>query len=205
MNYPWIEIAKRIQALAQSGLTYGDNCYDIERYEALRAISIEMMAYFSDTEMEKVRDLFANETGYQTPKVDIRGVIFQGDKILMVREKIDGCWSLPGGWADVGLSPAEVVVKEVWEEAGYEVKPLRLLAVIDKKHHPHPPSPYHIYKIFIQCEITGGGANAGMETSDVGFFGKDELPELSKDRNTLSQIYAMFEFLEDQNKPVLFD
>lgn len=118
MNYPWIEIAKRIQALAQSGLTYGDNCYDIERYEALRAISIEMMAYFSDTEMEKVRDLFANETGYQTPKMDVRGVIFQGDKILMVREKIDGCWSLPGGWADVGLSPAEVGVKEVWEEAG---------------------------------------------------------------------------------------
>ncbi|AOT70254.1 NUDIX hydrolase [Geosporobacter ferrireducens] len=205
MKYPWIEIAKKIQALAQSGLTYANNSYDIERYEALRDISIEMMALFSDMEMEQVRELFANETGYQTPKVDVRGVIFQENKILMVQENIDGCWSLPGGWADIGLSPAEVAVKEVLEEAGYAVKALRLLAVMDKKNHPHPPSPYHIYKIFIQCEITGGAPKAGMETSDVKFFGKNELPELSLDRNTQCQIYKMFEFLDDPHKPSLFD
>lgn len=129
----WLDVAKRIQALAQNGLAYSDNKYDIERYEELRNLSMEIMAEYADMDMTKVKDLFANENGYQTPKVDIRAVVFQDEKVLMVRERIDGCWSLPGGWADIGFTPAEIAVKEVREEAGFEVKPLRLLAVYDKK------------------------------------------------------------------------
>lgn len=203
-NY-WLETAKKLQALAQSGLAYCTNQYDIERYEELRDISADMMSKYTETEITMVKNLFCNETGYQTPKVDIRGVVFKDDKILMVREKLDGAWALPGGWADVGLTPGEVLVKEVMEEAGLEVKPIRLLAVFDKKCHPHPPSPYHVYKIFIKCEMVGGSLSAGMETSDARFFGSHELPELSVERNTESQVKTMFEYLENPKKETLFD
>jgi ADP-ribose pyrophosphatase YjhB (NUDIX family) len=203
-NY-WLETAKKLQAMAQSGLAYCTNQYDIERYEELRDISADMMSKYTDTEITMVKSLFCNETGYQTPKVDIRGVIFKDNKILMVREKLDGAWALPGGWADIGLTPAEVAVKEVKEEAGLQVKPIRLLAVFDKKCHPHPPSPYHVYKIFILCEIVGGSLRTGMETSDARFFGSHELPELSVERNTESQIKIMFEYLENPNKEAMLD
>ncbi|MDF2593150.1 MAG: ADP-ribose pyrophosphatase [Clostridia bacterium] len=203
-NY-WLETAKKLQAMAQSGLAYCTNQYDIERYEELRDISADMMSKYTDTEITMVKSLFCNETGYQTPKVDIRGVIFKDNKILMVREKLDGAWALPGGWADIGLTPGEVAVKEVKEEAGLEVKPIRLLAVFDKKCHPHPPSPYHVYKIFILCEIVGGSLRTGMETSDARFFGSHELPELSVERNTESQIKIMFEYLENPNKEAMLD
>jgi ADP-ribose pyrophosphatase YjhB (NUDIX family) len=205
MIYNWIETAKKIQAIAQAGLAYSDNKYDIERYEELREISIEIMSQFTDLDMEKVKELFANETGYQTPKVDVRGVVFKDGKILMVKEVIDNRWSLPGGWADVGLTPAEVTVKEVKEESGLDVKPVKLLAVLDKKKHPHPPSPYHIYKLFVKCEIIGGEARSGLETSEVGFFDRNHLPELSIDRNTESQIMMLFEYLDNPNKEVVFD
>lgn len=205
MEHYWLEIAKKLQAMAQSGLAYSDNQYDIERYEELRNISAEIMSKYTDIEIETIKDLFCNETGYQTPKVDIRGVVFKGNKILMVKEKLDGAWALPGGWADVGLTPAEVAIKEIKEEAGLEVKSVKLLAVYDKKCHPHPPSPYHVYKIFIMCEIVGGTTAAGLETSEVGFFEIDELPELSIERNTESQIRTMFEFLIDSNKETLLD
>ncbi len=205
MKYKWIEIAKRIQALAQSGLHYSKNEYDIERYEELRNISIEIMSDFTQTDMEKVRNLFANEKGYQTPKVDVRAVVFRDNKILMVKEKIDNCWSLPGGWADVCYTPSEVAVKETREEAGLEVKPIRLLGVLDKKEHPHPPCPYHIYKIFILCKIVGGKTMPGIETSDVQFFDRNNLPQLSVTRNTKSQINTLFEFLDNPKKQVIFD
>ena len=151
MKYNWLELAKRLQAMAQSGLAYCNNPYDKERYEELRDISADIMASHTDMDGELVKNLFCNETGYQTPKVDIRGVVFQENKILMVREKLDGAWALPGGWADIGFTPGEIAAKEIMEEAGLEVKPIRLLAVYDKKCHPHPPSPYHVYKMFILC------------------------------------------------------
>lgn len=178
MEYKWLEWAKQIQSIAQAGLAYSKNVYDLERFEQLRQISVEIMTEYTHTEMEVIKNLFASETGYATPKVDVRAVVFRDNKILMVKETMNGDtglklaegeWSLPGGWADIGLSPSEVVVKEVREEAGFAVKPVRLLAVLDKKCHPHPPSPYHIYKIFIQCEIIGGFATEGMETSAVSF------------------------------------
>ncbi|PIQ20543.1 MAG: ADP-ribose pyrophosphatase [Cytophagales bacterium CG18_big_fil_WC_8_21_14_2_50_42_9] len=204
-QHPWLEFAKRVQALAQSGLTYAENDYDLERYQELSEISVKLMSEISGTDVERVRELFTNEIGYQTPKVDVRAVIFKEDKIVLVREKIDNCWSLPGGWADVGFTPAEVAVKETHEEAGLEVKPVKLLAVLDKKCHPHPPSPYHTYKIFIRCEITGGTLQRGSETLDVQYFGRDELPELSTERGTISQVQLMFTFLDNPTKEMVFD
>jgi ADP-ribose pyrophosphatase YjhB (NUDIX family) len=204
-QHPWLEYAKRVQALAQSGLTYADNSYDLERYQELSEISVKLMAEISGTEIEQVRALFTNETGYQTPKTDVRAVIFQEGKILLVREKIDNCWSLPGGWADVGYTPAEVAVKETYEEAGLEVKAIKLLAVLDKKCHPHPPSPYHTYKIFILCEQIGGTIQTGSETLDVQYFGPHELPELSTERGTVSQMQLMFSFLDNPQQAAIFD
>lgn len=205
MPVSWVERAKRIQAIAQSGLTYSSNEYDIERYEELRSISVAMMSEYSNTPLEKVGRLFASEKGYQTPKVDVRAIIIKDNKILMVKEKLDGCWALPGGWADVGYTAGEVAVKEVKEEAGLDVLPVKLLAVLDKKCHPHPPSPYHIYKLFILCDCIGGQAEAGMETSDVGYFAEESLPELSVERNTESQIRLMFEYVREPHKHCLFD
>jgi ADP-ribose pyrophosphatase YjhB (NUDIX family) len=205
MEHYWLDIAKKLQSLAQAGLAYSENKYDLERYEELRSLSVEIMSKYTDLESDRIKDLFANETGYQTPKVDIRAVIFKESKVLMVKEQIDGCWSLPGGWADIGYTPAEVAVKEVREEAGFDVKPVRVLAILDRKCHPHPPSPYHIYKVFILCEVIGGTIKTGIETSEAAFFERNALPELSVDRNTESQVRMMFEFLDDPNKTVMFD
>jgi ADP-ribose pyrophosphatase YjhB (NUDIX family) len=201
----WLEWAKQLQSISQAGLTYSKDVYDLERFEMIREISVEMMAQHTEMDKTAIRDLFANETGYATPKVDIRAVVFKDEKILMVRENTDGGWSLPGGWGDIGLTPSEVAVKEVKEESGFDVKTVKLLGVLDKKCHPHPPSPYHVYKIFIRCEIIGGEPAEGIETSAVGFFAEDELPSLSIDRNTESQIQMAFRHLHNQDEPVFLD
>lgn len=193
MQLKWLEWAKQIQAISQAGLAYSKDIYDLERFEMLRDLSVEIMNQYTEVESDKIKTLFASETGYATPKVDVRGVIFEQDKILLVREKLDGDWTLPGGWADIGLSPKEVVVKEVKEEAGLEVQPVRLLGVLDKKFHDHPPAASHVYKMFILCEVTGGEAQAGLETLQVGYFSEDELPPLSAERVTLKQIQWMFQ------------
>ncbi len=205
MNYQWLEWAKRIQALSQNGLTFSKDVFDIERYEELRKISVEIISEYSELEMSKIEDLFTNEIGYQTPKVDVRGVVFKDEQILMVKEKKDDKWALPGGFCDVGLSPSENVVKEIKEESGYDVIPIRLLAVLDKNKHPHPPDPYHYYKIFILCEIIGGEATVGIETSSIQFFSENSLPKLSTSRITESQIHSLFEFLRMPEKETLFD
>ncbi len=205
MKFDWLNIAKRLEAIAQTGLTYSNDDYDKERYQEIRNISHTIFNHYSDTPTEKIKELFAKETGYPTPKVDIRGVIFKNNKILMVQEKIDGLWALPGGWADIGFTPSEVVVKEVEEEAGLKVEPVKLIAVFDKNRHPHPPSPIHVYKLFILCRITGGELEPGMETSGATFFVRDEIPDLSLERNTLEQIYMLFDQLKKPDTPTLFD
>ncbi|MCM3783490.1 NUDIX hydrolase [Neobacillus mesonae] len=201
----WLTWAKQIQAISQTGLAYSKDVYDLERFEQLRDLSIQIMKEYVDVEIDQIRNLFASETGYATPKVDIRGVVFKDNKILLVKEKLDGAWALPGGWADIGLSPKEVVVKEVREESGYIVEPVRLLGVYDKKFHDHPPSPFHIYKFFILCEITGGKPQEGVETSEVGFFDENALPELSTERNTEKQIRELFNFRRDPSREVFCD
>ncbi|MGI2297420.1 NUDIX hydrolase [Paenibacillus sp. GXUN7292] len=205
MEHKWLEWSKQLQAIAQSGLTYCKDPYDKERYEQLRDISVDILASYTGISHEKIKLTFASDTGYATPKVDVRAVIFHKDQILLVREKSDNAWALPGGWADIGYSPAEVAMKEVQEEAGLLVEPIKLLAVLDKKCHQHPPDPFHVYKIFIHCAIIGGELTGGLETSEVAFFSEHSLPELSQSRNTKSQIISMFEYLKDPNKAVLFD
>ena len=205
MSNQWLDWAKRIQALSQTGLTYSKDIYDTERYEELRKISVEIMSEYTELEMNKIKDLFTNETGYQTPKVDVRGVVFKNDQILMVKENSDDKWALPGGFCDIGLSPSENVVKEIKEESGYDVIPIRLIALLDKNKHPHPPDPYHYYKIFILCEIIGGEATIGIETNNIQFFSEHNLPQLSTNRNTESQINTLFEFLRNPAKETLFD
>ena len=203
-KYKWLDIAQNLQSIAQAGLTYTENKYDVERYEQIMQLSKDIIDQHSDMNMERLDKLFGLEEGYLTPKVDVRGVIFRGEKVLLVKETIDGKWALPGGWADVGLTASEVVEKEVKEESGLEVKTQNLLAVFDKKCHPHPPDIYYVYKMFFLCQEVGGSTQVGMETSDIGFFGIDELPELSLGRNTKSQIEQMFA-LKENPQPTLFD
>ncbi|QLK09174.1 mutator MutT protein (plasmid) [Priestia megaterium] len=205
IEHKWLDWAKQLQSLAQAGLAYSKDIYDVERFELIRDISVEMLSQQTGMEMTIIKDLFASETGYATPKVDIRAVIFKDNKILMVKENSDGSWSLPGGWADIGLTPSEVAVKEVKEESGFDVKAVKLLAVMDMKCHPHPPSPFHIYKMFIQCEIIGGQPMKGVETSAVEFFAENKLPPLSIARNTQTQIEMAFKHLYNPKESVYFD
>lgn len=195
MEPEWLRWARELQAIAQIGLTYStEDHFDVERYARIREIAAEIMATGGGIEKGAVLDLFGRETGYATPKVDVRGVVFRADEILLVRELADGGWTLPGGWADVNESPGESVVREVHEESGYETKPVKLLAVYDRSKHGHTPAfPFHVYKLFILCEVTGGGPATSRETSAVGFFAEHDLPDLSRSRVTPAQIRRLFE------------
>ena len=205
MEIKWLDWAKQLQSIAQVGLTYSKDEYDLERFELIRQISIEMLSEKTGLGKGEIKNLFANETGYATPKVDIRAVVFRDNKILMVREKMEGDWSLPawGGGVVIWLGVVEVGAAK--EESGFDVKFTKLLAVLDKKCHPHPPSPFHVYKMFIQCEIIGGHAMTGIETSEVAFFSENELPPLSVERNTKTQIEMAFQSLNNTQEFVYLD
>ncbi len=203
-RYPWLALAQKLQSVAQAGLTYSTNKYDLERFDQIMDVAADIVAKHAELDKSEVASVFSKEDGYLTPKVDVRGVVIREHKILMVRETHDGKWALPGGWADIGLTASEVTEKEVQEESGLTVKCERLLAVLDKKCHPHPPDIYYAYKLFFLCCETGGELEPGMETSDAGFFAPDELPELSTGRNTRSQIETMLK-LSSGEYPVLFD
>lgn len=179
-----LRIARRVQAIAQSGIHFAGSEFDRERYEELRGLSVELAGTVCDTNPSKIRDLFTNETGFQTPKVDIRSVVLKEGKILMVREKIDGRYSMPGGFADINYSPSEVAVKEVREETGLNVRFNRVLAIVDTDRHGFPPLPYHFYKIVVLCDLIDGVLRDSIETSEAGFFDFDNLPGLSIERNT---------------------
>ena len=202
----WLEWAKRLQSIAQNGLTFVHNPFDEERYLAIRQIAAEMLSEGSNAGLEKVLDLLSREVGYATPKVDTRGAVFRDDAMLLVKELSDNGWTLPGGWADPYESPREAVVREVFEESGYETRALKLLAVFDRSKHPHwPPYPYHIYKLFILCELTGGSPKVSRETGAVGFFREDEIPELSVARITRDQVRRLFEHHHNPHLPTDFD
>jgi ADP-ribose pyrophosphatase YjhB (NUDIX family) len=190
-----LTLAKQVQAIAESGLHYTEGDYDRDRYGALEEISARMLSLITGIPLKTVRVVTPEKQGYRTPKVDVRSVVFNGqDEILMVKERVDSCWSLPGGWCDVGLTPVEMAEKEAFEEAGIRVRACRVLAILDKKCHDHPEDLFYTYKIFIECEADDFGISPGMETLDVGFFGLDSLPELSTPRNTRGQIKTMFDF-----------
>ncbi|MFS0784322.1 NUDIX hydrolase [Bacillus sp. 1P06AnD] len=205
MSDKWVEWARRIQALAQSGLAFTKDEFDLERYRELRKISAEIMAEYTDSKMEAIQELFSQEIGYQTPKVDVRGVVFREGKILLVKEKMDDKWALPGGFCDVGLSPTENVVKELKEETGFSVKAVKLLAVLDTDKDPKQTQPFHFYKLFIQCDIVGGEAESGTETKAVAFFDEGQLPPLSLRRNTESQLRMLFEYSRNPDKSTMVD
>jgi ADP-ribose pyrophosphatase YjhB (NUDIX family) len=205
MDPKWIEWARELQALAQSGLTYTKSPFEIERYTRVREIAIEIMAEHSDADVKQLRDIFAAEGGYATPKVDVRGVVFKDEKILLVKELRDGRWTLPGGWADVNDSPAEATVREVYEESGYHARAIKLLACYDRSKHNHPPYGFHIYKLFFLCELTGGQPADSAETSDAAFFRENEIPELSLPRVTPQQIARFFAHYRHPEWPTDFD
>ena len=190
-----LQLAKQVQALAENGLHFSENDYDLDRYTHLEEISHRMLSLITGLPYESIRVETPEKNGYRTPKVDIRCVIFNDkDEILLVKERVDSRWSLPGGWCDVGYTPTEVAEKEAEEEAGIRVKAGRLLAIFDKKCHDHPEDLYYAYKIFLECEAENYEIKTGMETLDVGFFAQDTMPELSTPRNTAGQIDRMFDF-----------
>jgi ADP-ribose pyrophosphatase YjhB (NUDIX family) len=201
----WLEWARELAAMSQNGLTYAADPFDVGRYERIRNIALAMMAAGSGTNIEKVRNLFACETGHATPKVDVRAFIVRNGHVLLVRERREARWSLPGGWADVGETPREAIEREVFEESGFEARATRLLAAYDKRVHPHPPQPFYIYKLIFACDIVGGDARASDETDDVGFFPPDALPELSLDRILPSQIVRLFALTVNPLLPAEFD
>lgn len=205
-NPRWLDWSKRLQAIAQIGLTYAHDPYDAERYNQVREVAAEMLALGSNTDIAVVQGLLREETGYATPKVDVRGVVFRDDKLLLVREHSDGCWAPPGGWADVCASPAENVVREVYEESGFVTHASKILAVYDRSKHPHdPPFAFHVYKFFILCTIVGGTLTPSAETDAVGFFGENEIPALSITRVTPDQIRRLFEHHRYPDLPTDFD
>lgn len=200
----WLAWAMELQALAQAGLFYGRDKYDLERYRRIREISAEMAAHQTGMPLDRITDLFCNETGYQTPKLDTRAAIFQGERILLVQEE-DGRWALPGGWADVDISLGENTVKEVREEAGLEVIPELVIALQDHQRHNEPPSPYGICKVFVLCSLLGGSFQPNLETLDSRYFSLDELPELSTGKTTAEQIRMCFDAYHAEHWKTLID
>ena len=205
MNDKWIDFAIRIQSIAQAGLQFGKDKYDRERYETLRTIAAEMIALKTDIPTDKVKELFCNESGYQTPKVDTRAAVFADEKILLVHEN-NGTWSLPGGWCDVDQSVSSNTVKEVREETGLEVAAERIIAVQDWRKHNALNYAYGVVKIFIQCRYIGGSFIENSETTEIGWFFCDKLPEnLATEKVTKEQILMCFKSYVDPTLPTLFD
>ena len=201
----WISIAQRIQAISQTGLAYAQSPYDVERYQELSEIAAAMMAGSEPGAATLAQRLFAAEAGYATPKVDVRGAVFQNGRLLLVREAEDGGWTFPGGWAEVGQSAAESVEREVREESGYLVKAVRLLACWDRNKHAHPAIPFHAYKLLFLCELTGGAPAASTETTEVGFFAEDGIPPLSTTRTLIEQVHFAFASVREPAAATAFD
>lgn len=200
----WLTWAMELQSLAQAGLFYGKDQFDIERYERIRQIAAEMISLKSEIPLEKVENLFCNETGYQTPKLDTRAAIFQDDKILLVQEK-NGTWSLPGGWVDLFESVGSNTVKEVKEEAGLDVVARKLIAVQDRDKHNLPRYAYGICKVFVLCDIVGGTFKENSETIGYAYFDVDKLPEMATEKNTQEQIRMCFEAYHSEQWDTQFD
>jgi ADP-ribose pyrophosphatase YjhB (NUDIX family) len=200
---PWLRWAKELHALAQAGLTYSENHFDLDRYRRLREIAAEIMASGGAIGAGEMLEVWRLEEGYATPKVDVRAVVLDdGGRVLLVQEKSDGLWTLPGGWADPNDSPRDVAAREVREEASVEVRPVRLLALLDRTVQGHTPLfPFHVYKAFILCEWLGGDPAPGSETAGAGWFEPANLPPLSLGRILPQQIARMVELAAEPSTP----
>jgi len=200
-----LDLARRLFALSQSGLHFTLQEYDRERYREIAEIGAQILANESEHRAEALRSTWFVEDGYATPKLDVRGAIFRGDTVLLVRETIDGKWTMPGGWADVNDSPSQSVEKEIEQESGFTAKAVKLAALYDRNKHEHPPYLFHAWKAFFICEITGGAPRLSNETDGVEFFKLDELPELSTGRTTAAQIRRMYVHHLQRDLPTEFD
>ena len=200
----WLEWAVRLQSLAQNGLAYSKDVFDIQRFEEIRQIAAEMLVSHSGLPLEKVEELFCNESGYQTPKIDTRAAIFKDGRILLVQES-DGRWALPGGWCDVDQSVMDNTIKEVKEEAGLDVRAEKVIAILDKAKNNPARSAHRVTKIFILCKSLGGAFVPNAETVASDYFALDELPVLSEGKTTAQQIALCFEAEADEHWQTRFD
>ena len=202
----YFEKIKRIQTLAEIGLEFSENSFDRERYKELQEISLQMLEKMTDVSVDKIIPVISEKNGYKTPKIDVRAVVFNDyGQILLVKEKADNRWSIPGGWSDISYSPKEVAEKECMEEAGLMVKATRLLAIMDKQKQNMPPAFEYTYKIFLLCKKLNNTISTGSETNDVGWFNENDLPELSTPRVNQRIIQMMFEYFRGERTEPYFD
>jgi ADP-ribose pyrophosphatase YjhB (NUDIX family) len=200
-----LEWARKVQAIAQNGLTFTHDAFDRERYQQLQELVRQVLQAQLEVPAARAATFWENEHGYATPKVDVRGAVFAEQRVLLVRERSDGRWTLPGGWVDVNDSPSAAVAREIFEESGYRARPLKLAALVDKNRHPHPPGVHHIYKLMFLCELTGGSPAVSQETDAVDFFPVAALPELSTGRILASQIERLYQHQLQPALPTDFD
>ena len=201
----WLRLAERLQAIAQTGLAYARDPYDRERYEELRGIAVQMAASGLGLPAAEVAVAFASGLGYPTPKVDVRAVVFRGEELLLVRERRSGRFTFPGGWADVGDTPGTAAERETLEESGYRVRAVKVLALLDKSRHAHPPSLDYTYKVLIGCRFEGGEPATSHEIDAVSFFPRAATPELDLDRTTPGQVELAWAHHDDPSRPTDFD
>ena len=200
-----LELARRLHALARTGQHFCGNEYDRERYVEIEQIAAELLAGAAPEDSDALLALWRNETGYVTPKVEVRGAVFRDGRVLLVREAADGLWTMPGGWADVNESPSQAVEKEIEQESGFRAQAVKLAALYDRSRHGHGETLFHGWKAFFLCEITGGAARGSYETDEVGFFAPDDLPPMSLGRSTPRQVARMLEHWRDRALPTDFD
>ncbi|WP_305812776.1 NUDIX hydrolase [Photobacterium leiognathi] len=202
----WLEWVKQLQAISQAGQAYSKDKFDLERFYDVAHISHQMLSSLSNTPLEKIENLFVHESGYPTPKVDLRAGVIRNNKILLVREREDGCWTLPGGWADVCETPSQGVLREVLEESGFVVSSPKLVVIRDRDMHPYKPKyPLHVYKMLFLCNFESGEPAINIEISDIGFFELSKLPKLSESRVLQRDVEVMFEHYNNPNSKIVVD
>lgn len=204
-NFNWLEIARELQALSQSGLAFSENHFERDRYSRIAEISAEIFSCHADLSTEEYLKIFLSQKGYATPKIDVRAATIDKGKILLVREIADGKWAMPGGWADVGDKPGEVAARETFEESGYRVLPKKLIGVFDANRSGRSMELFHAFKLIFLCELTGGEAKSSNETTEVGFFEFDDLPELSSNRTNKIHLEEIQKHLKDPIRATYFD
>jgi ADP-ribose pyrophosphatase YjhB (NUDIX family) len=200
-----LQWVRKVQAIAQNGLAFTHDPFDHERYTQLAELAAQLLAEQLTLPVEAARALWSQDEGYATPKVDVRGGVFLDERVLLVRERSDGRWTLPGGWVDVGDAPSQAVMREIFEESGYRARPVKLAALLDRDRHPHPPGVHHIYKLFFVCELTGGAPAASAETDAAEFFPVHALPSLSTGRVLAAQIERLYRHRVEPSLPTDFD
>jgi ADP-ribose pyrophosphatase YjhB (NUDIX family) len=200
-----LDWARKVQAIAHNGLAFARDPFDRERYQQLEELVAAILAHELSVPLTAARAFWETESGYLTPKLDVRGAVFRADTVLLVRERSDGHWTLPGGWVDLNEAPSEAVAREIREESGFEAHAVKLAALLDKRRHPHPPGVHHIYKLFFLCELTGGAARISDETDAVDFFPVRALPPLSLGRVLPGQIERLYQHQLSPGMPTDFD